>query len=399
MSVWESKTLGDLERESDGTIQTGPFGSQLHMSDYSDTGTPVVMPTNIRDPRIDTTGIARVGDEHVERLARHKLRAGDIIYSRRGDVEKCALITENEEGWLCGTGCLLVRVQGPNLDARFLSYLLSRPETRAWISQHAVGATMPNLNTEILREVPVDVPDVKTQHAIAATLGALDGKIESNRRAVAIALSLAMASYEHAALSASRERLGDLATLVLGGTPSRKRPELWENGSIPWIASGAANAEIVLQPTELITQDALAQSAAKMMPKGATVIAITGATLGQVALLGIDTSGNQSLVGVWADKPALTTWLHLALRASVNDLVKSATGAAQQHVNKGNVAELMVPVLDDEELDEWAAVNVPLIEQCVQLEAESQRLTALRDALLPELLSGRIRVSAEGAAA
>src|SRR5690606_32358493 len=144
---------------------------------------------------------------------------------------------------------------------------------------------------------------------------------------------------------------------------------------------------------------ALAQSAAKMMPKGATVIAITGATLGQVALLGIDTSGNQSLVGVWADKPALTTWLHLALRASVNELVKSATGAAQQHVNKGNVAELMVPVLDDEELDEWAAVNVPLIEQCVQLEAESQRLTALRDALLPELLSGRIRVSAEGAAA
>lgn len=135
------------------------------------------------------------------------------------------------------------------------------------------------------------------------------------------------------------------------------------------------------------------------MPKWATVIAITGATLGQVALLGIDTSGNQSLVGVWANEPNLTIWLHFALRASMDDLVKSATGAAQQHVNKGNVSELMVPILEAKKLGEWAAVNVPLIERCVQLEGESQRLVALRDTLLPELLSGRIRVPAEGAEA
>lgn len=214
MSQWEPKTLGDLERESGGTIQTGPFGSQLHMSDYSSEGTPVVMPTNIRNLRVDPAGIARVGDEHVARLSRHKLRVGDIVYSRRGDVEKCALITDAEAGWLCGTGCLLVRVQGPDLDARFLSYLLSQPETRAWISQHAVGATMPNLNTEILRSVPVEVPDINAQHAIAAALGALDDKIESNRRQRGLLRDLGSA-YFLRSVSGAETRTIKLAACVL----------------------------------------------------------------------------------------------------------------------------------------------------------------------------------------
>lgn len=362
-------------------------------------GPLLVRQTDITSGRVDWSSVPYC-DLSSSDIAKYALRQGDLLISRLGNgVGNAATILEaRDDAVFAG---YLVRFQPDPEVANpvFVGYQLQSNAWRAHVSSFRSGAAQPTLNAQQMGEFEFLLPPLEEQRAIAATLGALDDKIESNRRAVAIALSLALASYEHAALSASRERLGDLATLVLGGTPSRKRPELWENGSIPWIASGAANAEIVLQPTELITQDALAQSAAKMMPKGATVIAITGATLGQVALLGIDTSGNQSLVGVWADKPALTTWLHLALRASVNDLVKSATGAAQQHVNKGNVAELMVPVLDDEELDEWAAVNVPLIEQCVQLEAESQRLTALRDALLPELLSGRIRVSAEGAAA
>lgn len=217
MSKWTSTTLGELEQESQGTIQTGPFGSQLHMSDYSEHGTPVVMPTNIRDLRIDPAGIARVSGEHVERLARHKLQIGDIVYSRRGDVEKCALVSEEEEGWLCGTGCLLVRVHGPHLDARFLSYALSLPETRAWISQHAVGATMPNLNTRLLREVPVKVPGIEDQRAIAATLGALDDKIESNRRAMAKAQELGDALFRSA--SSDYRAVSDVAMITMGSSP------------------------------------------------------------------------------------------------------------------------------------------------------------------------------------
>ena len=103
---WELKTLGDISI----SIQTGPFGSQLHQSDYSEEGTPVVMPKDLIGGKISEETIARVSSEHVERLKRHKIIEGDILYSRRGDVGRCAFTTEREKGWLCGTGCLRVTI-------------------------------------------------------------------------------------------------------------------------------------------------------------------------------------------------------------------------------------------------------------------------------------------------
>lgn len=155
---WPCIDLGELTRRCGGGIQTGPFGSQLHAKDYVDIGIPVVMPKDIVGRRVSTDSIARVGSDDVERLSRHKLQAGDIVFSRRGDVERHALIAEREIGWLCGTGCLLVR-PGPGWQSSgFLSLLLDAPRARTWLVQHAVGATMPNLNTGILASVPVVLP-------------------------------------------------------------------------------------------------------------------------------------------------------------------------------------------------------------------------------------------------
>ena len=86
MSEWKKVKLGEIA----STIQTGPFGSQLHQSDYSDEGVPVVMPKDIVNGCISETSIARVEDDHVKRLSRHVISEGDIIYARRGDVGKCA---------------------------------------------------------------------------------------------------------------------------------------------------------------------------------------------------------------------------------------------------------------------------------------------------------------------
>ena len=94
---WNRFTLGEISTN----IQTGPFGSQLHQSDYSETGIPVVMPKDLIDGHISEETIARVNEEHVDRLSRHKIDNGDILYSRRGDVGRCAYAAENEKGWLC----------------------------------------------------------------------------------------------------------------------------------------------------------------------------------------------------------------------------------------------------------------------------------------------------------
>jgi type I restriction enzyme S subunit len=174
---WAATTLGKAVARRDGTIQTGPFGSQLHASDYLPSGVPVVMPKDISGRRVSTNTIARVSEQDAERLSRHRLQPGDVVYSRRGDVERHALISEREAGWLCGTGCLLVRL-GPNWPSpMFASFALDRPETRAWITQHAIGATMPNLNTGILSAVPIVMPPEQVLRAFGLAVDQVQGLV------------------------------------------------------------------------------------------------------------------------------------------------------------------------------------------------------------------------------
>lgn len=368
MSEWVATTLGDLERESQGTIQTGPFGSQLHMSDYSERGTPVVMPTNIRDLRIDPTGIARVSDEHVARLARHKLQIGDIVYSRRGDVEKCALVSENEEGWLCGTGCLLVRVHGSHVDARFLSYALSLPETRAWISQHAVGATMPNLNTQLLREVPVKVPGIEEQYAIAATLGALDDKIKSNRRKVGLIWELASSEWR-ALLSGGREAaLGSILQLAYGkALPARSRVP----GAVPVYGSSGITGW---------HDEALISGPAVIIGRKGTVGSVHWESAGSFP---IDTTFIVEPAKGW---PLIACYFAL-LGAGLSEM-NSDSAVPGLNRDRALSAEVQLPELPDAQ--RWAQDIMPLIELASSISSEIDSLAQLRDSLLPELFTDRV---------
>ncbi len=112
-----TRSLGDICDEVNGTVRTGPFGSQLHESDYVDEGIPVVMPKNIVEGKVSTTDIAKIREKDADRLSQHQLRAGDIVYGRRGDIGRRALITKREDGWLCGTGCLRVSFNDSVLDS------------------------------------------------------------------------------------------------------------------------------------------------------------------------------------------------------------------------------------------------------------------------------------------
>ena len=91
-------TLGEVVRRGGGQVQTGPFGSQLHASDYVQVGVPFIMPVNIGENRIIEEGIARITEEDAKRLSRHRIKAGDIIYSWRGDVERRALVRAEQQG-------------------------------------------------------------------------------------------------------------------------------------------------------------------------------------------------------------------------------------------------------------------------------------------------------------
>ncbi len=282
-------------------------------------------------------------------------------------------------------------IKDKSFPADYLYWVLRTPQYRAYCRSHLTGTTNLGLPREDFLAFAFPEPDDHTVK-LAATLSALDDKIESNQRIQSLSLSLARALFDKSLNSSATSRLSDIATVVLGGTPSKSEAAFWGGQEISWINSGAANQEVILTPTEYITSLGLQNSAAKLMPKGATVLAITGATLGQVAILGIETAGNQSLVGIWGSSPESNAWIHFAIQTRINELLTHATGAAQQHVNKQNVEQLAVPVLSPGELEKWGRGVVPLVERAVSAPAESLRLAALRDALLPELLSGRVRV-------
>ena len=175
MNKWIYTTLGKISE-----IITGPFGSQLHQSDYVEQGIPVVMPQDIDNRKVNYASINYVSNEDAIRLERYKTIINDILYARRGDVEKHAFIKEKDNGVLCGTGCLRVRITTPEVESEFISFFLNREETRKWLVTHAVGTNMPNLNTDILSDVPIAYPLLEEQRKIVQVLNSLDEKIALN---------------------------------------------------------------------------------------------------------------------------------------------------------------------------------------------------------------------------
>lgn len=174
---WEVSTLGELACKPSGFLQTGPFGSQLHKHDYLEEGVGVVNPTHLWGNRINHENVPRVGKETALKLDRHLLEVGDILFARRGEIGRQGMVTKDEIGWLCGTGCFLVRVRTKHIDNRFLSYLFSTPGVIAWLNSHAAGAIMPNLNNRVLRSMPVCYPKLNVQVEIADCLDSADKKI------------------------------------------------------------------------------------------------------------------------------------------------------------------------------------------------------------------------------
>jgi len=177
MSNWKHTTLGKI-----ASIITGPFGSQLHQSDYVESGIPIVMPQNIDDRKINHDGINYICEKDALRLKKYRAIENDILYARRGDIEKHAFINKCDNGVYCGTGCLRVRVFSQEIDPLFLSFFLNKAETRKWLVTHAVGSNMPNLNTDILAAVPVSYPPIEQQRQIARVLNCIDEKITTNNR-------------------------------------------------------------------------------------------------------------------------------------------------------------------------------------------------------------------------
>lgn len=159
-------------------MQTGPFGSQLHAEDYVDDGIPLVNPAHLIDGKIVPDYRVSVDSETWERLSRHQLREGNIIFARRGDLGRCAIVTKEQEGWLCGTGSLKAKLNH-RLTPEYAFLLITSDGVISELSLESKGSTMENLNTETLGRVRLPVPPESEQINILDYVHKVSGKYEA----------------------------------------------------------------------------------------------------------------------------------------------------------------------------------------------------------------------------
>ena len=404
-------TLGELIENGQGFIQTGPFGSQLHARDYVDDGIPVVMPQQLGDNEIHTDGIAYIRERDRDRLSRHVMRKGDIVFSRRGDVTRRAYIDTKEEGWLCGTGCLLLRLEHPECDNRYLVRLLGLRETRLYLTQRAIGSTMPNLNQAILASVPVTLLPRKHQERIVDVLSAYDDLIENNRRRIRLLEQAARLLYKewfvrlrfpgHEGVKVKdgvpegweRKAIADVCETVGGGTPLTKVSEYWD-GEVTWVVPSDVTKNdclVLLDSERKITEKGLRESSAKLVPAN-TILMTSRASVGFFALMDVEVCTNQGFINIIPHDEEIRMYLLFNLMSRVTEIRSNAKGTTYPEISKGRFRQMDIVIPPESLFGQFSRFANDIIQQVRWLKESISQLTNARDLLLPRLMSGGIPI-------
>jgi len=397
----------------------------------ADHGFPYIAIPQLSEGRVDVDSARRISEQDMlEWNVKCNPQEDDIILSRRCNPGVTAVIPKGFRGSL-GQNLVLLRATDTNLlTPKYLRWVTRGREWWNEVDRFInVGAVFESLKCADIPEFAIPVPSIPEQRAIAHILGTLDDKIELNRKTNEILEAIAKALFKSWFVdfdpvrakaegrpsglpaevsdlfpdSFEDSELGEIPSgwrvaqveehleTVLGGTPSRKRSDYW-GGKVPWIGSGMVNEFRVTKPTELITELGLAESATKLLPIRSTLIAITGATLGQVSVNEIKVCANQSVVAILPSIDFGAEYIYLWILSNISTLVAAQTGGAQQHVNKNNVNELPLLVPSQATLDRFGAYAKSLFDKIAVNIFSSESLQDLRDTLLPKLISGEIRI-------
>src|SRR5690554_4775007 len=188
--------IGELINAGEAEIQTGPFGTQLKASDYSDHGYPVINVRIVGFGDLRKENLEFINDRIAEKLPTHRLMQKDIVFGRKGAVERHGFITEAEEGWYQGSDCLRLRFNSPRINPKFISYFLRTQAHQDWMmAVCAFGATMASLNQDIVKLINVPVPPIDIQNKIVGLLSAFDDLIENNKRRITLLENMAEEIY------------------------------------------------------------------------------------------------------------------------------------------------------------------------------------------------------------
>ena len=449
-------TIGALLDETGGSIKTGPFGTKLKASEYTATGVPVISVGEVGFGRLrvhhDTP---RVDETVSSRMPEFLLKAGDIVFGRKGAVERSAQVQPDEAGYFLGSDGIRIRLNVEECDPKFISYQLQTMAHRSWMIQHAAGTTMPSLNEGIIRRIPIVLKPLAEQKAIAAVLGALDDKIELNRRMNATLEAMARALFQswfvdfdpvRRNLDFTRSRgergeeekkfqpassplrasasprdpfdalfpdsfldseaghipkgwtiqpVGEVVDCVGGGTPSTAEPKYWEGGTHHWTTPkdfSSLQAPVLLDTDRKLTDAGIAKISSGLLPAG-TLLLSSRAPVGYLAIAAMPVAINQGFIAMKCNGRASNFFMLNWCQTNMAEIESRATGTTFAEISKQNFRPIRVVLPPKELMAAFTAKVAPLYAQITANLHQSSTLATLRDTLLPKLLSGELSVT------
>lgn len=382
MRMTQLKTIAD--------IQTGPFGSQLHKEDYVETGTPIVTVEHLGNRVFTEQNLPRVSDSDKARLIKYTLSTGDIVFSRVGSVDRCSYVDKSHDGWMFSGRCLRVRPT-ELVDSLYLYYYFCLEETKQFVRNIAVGATMPSINTKLLGEVEIALPDLNNQKRIAAVLSSLDDKIENNQKLNDNLADLLQTIYQgrfgNDILAVNQGVLSDICSYSTDKVAVSELNVRTYFSTENMLSGKAGSTEATSLPTT---------SQTTACHKGDTLISNIRPYFKKIVYCEDKCGCSTDVLCFTPSQPCYSAYLFSTLYADkfFAFMVAGSKGTKMPRGDKQQIMTYPVVLPSEEELAGFNTIASSLLEQIYSNRAENKRLSILRDTLLPKLMSGEIDVSA-----
>ncbi len=393
MGGWQNYLLGEIAQ-----VQTGPFGSQLHMSDYKMEGVPIITVEHLGENKILHKNLPLVGDEDRKRLIKYTLQKGDIVFSRVGSVDRRAYVSANEDGWMFSGRCLRVRANKVKVEPRFLSYYFGQESFKETIRRTAVGATMPSINTAILSEVQLSIPSFSEQKAIANVLSSLDDKIDLLHRQNKTLESMAETLFRQWFIEEAQEDWGkysvsDFADHVKENVvPAKSKSEYYHHYSLPAFDEGKRptlelGSEILSNKYKVVEHSILVSKLNPKVPR-----------IWPVSSLSSKNSICSTEFQVLKPK-SIKLYGYLLFLLRSNDAVDalsmaaSGTSGSHQRVRPEDIFNIKTILPSLASAEQYSDMVIPGIAKTSSNLSQIETLEKLRDTLLPKLMSGEVRVA------
>ena len=312
---------------------------------------------------------------------------GDILIPTVGTIGIVSMMDENR-------GCIAQNVVALRVKSDvcglFIYYYLKSDIVRQQLLNLNIGGVQPSIKVPHLLNLEIPLPSLEEQKRIAEILGAIDDKIENNRRINTNLELQAQALYKQWFVDNSTVKLGDVVKTSSGGTPSRSHMEFYV-GKYGWVKSKELNSSFITKTEETITDDAIAKSAAKLLPAKSILIAMYGATVGQYAILSQPMTCNQAVCALLPNENYPYTYLFMVAKNIKEELANKAIGSAQQNISQVIIKDIDISS-DIEKIKQFHKIVYPHFEVMEKNQKENETLATLRDTLLSKLVSGEIKL-------